>query len=127
MAHYEFLREVLGEDLYKQVAAKLEGNEKIKLANLADGRYVDKAKFEKLEEENNGLKGLMDNSKAEIENLKKSLGTGDVETKNKLAELQQKYDTDTKALNERIEKREFDFALSSALRESKAKNPKTEC
>lgn len=42
----EFLKEILGEELYAQVAAKLEGNKTVKLANLASGEYVSKAKYE---------------------------------------------------------------------------------
>lgn len=42
----EFLKEILGEELYAQVAAKLEGNKDVKLANLASGDYVSKAKYD---------------------------------------------------------------------------------
>jgi hypothetical protein len=42
----EFLKEILGEELYAQVAAKLEGNKDVKLANLATGEYVSKSKHE---------------------------------------------------------------------------------
>lgn len=42
----EFLKEILGEELYAQVAAKLEGNDSVKLANLATGEYVSKSKYD---------------------------------------------------------------------------------
>lgn len=42
----EFLKEILGEELYAQVAAKLEGNKTVKLANLASGEYVSKSKYD---------------------------------------------------------------------------------
>ena len=43
----EFLKELLGEDLYSQVADKLKGHEKdVKLANLATGDYVSKQKYD---------------------------------------------------------------------------------
>lgn len=43
----EFLKELLGEDLYNQVADKLKGHEKdVKLANLATGDYVSKQKYD---------------------------------------------------------------------------------
>lgn len=42
----EFLKEILGEELYAQVAAKLEGNKDVKLANLATGEYVSKSKHD---------------------------------------------------------------------------------
>lgn len=42
----EFLKEFLGDDLYTQVEAKLKGNDKVKLANLASGEYVSKSKYD---------------------------------------------------------------------------------
>lgn len=42
----EFLKEILGEELYAQVAAKLELNKTVKLANLASGDYVSRAKYD---------------------------------------------------------------------------------
>ena len=43
----EFLKNVLGVDLYNQVAEALKGHEKdIKLANLATGDYVSKGKYD---------------------------------------------------------------------------------
>lgn len=42
----EFLKKILGEELYAQVAAKLEGNDSVKLANLATGEYVSKSKHD---------------------------------------------------------------------------------
>lgn len=42
----EFLKEILGEELYAQMAAKLEGNKDVKLANLASGEYVSRAKYD---------------------------------------------------------------------------------
>lgn len=43
----EFLKPVLGDELYVQLETALKGNDKIKLANLADGGYVAKDKFDK--------------------------------------------------------------------------------
>ena len=42
----EFLKEALGEDLYKQVEEKLKDNKDIKLANRASGDYVSKQKYD---------------------------------------------------------------------------------
>lgn len=42
----EFLKEILGDDLYTQVETKLKGNDKVKLANLASGEYVSKSKYD---------------------------------------------------------------------------------
>ena len=40
-----FLKEILGDELYEQVIAKLEGTE-IKLANVAGGSFIDKATYD---------------------------------------------------------------------------------
>jgi hypothetical protein len=47
----EFLKQYLGDELYAQVEAALKDNDKVKLANLADGGYVAKGKFDDLETE----------------------------------------------------------------------------
>ena len=46
MENLETLKPVLGEELYTQVAGKLEGAKGILLANVADGSYVPKQKFD---------------------------------------------------------------------------------
>lgn len=53
----EFLKDILGDDLYKQVAKKISSynsrksnkNNKIKITNLGSGKYVSKAKYKALE------------------------------------------------------------------------------
>lgn len=47
----DFLKDALGDDLFAQVAAKLEGNEGIRLANVANGSYIPKDKYD-LERQN---------------------------------------------------------------------------
>ena len=42
----DFLKEILGEDLYNQVAEKLKGNDKVKLVNIADGSYIEKSVYD---------------------------------------------------------------------------------
>jgi len=62
---------VLGEELYNQVAAKLNGNDKIKLANLADGQYVGRDKFDALDTTRKGLKEQLDDRDQQLEALRK--------------------------------------------------------
>ena len=64
----DFLKEVLGEELYEQVASKVNehnGNEankdkQLKLANLSTGEYVGKGKHD-------ALQALLDGQKSELE------------------------------------------------------------
>lgn len=51
----DFLKQYLGDELYAQLEEKLKGNDKVKLANLADGGYVAKKKYDDLETAKNGL------------------------------------------------------------------------
>lgn len=78
----EFLKEYLGEELYKQVEEKLKGNDKVKLANLASGEFVSKQKYIDKENEVNTLNSELSTLKEEIKNT-------DVEgLKNKIKELE---------------------------------------
>ncbi|MCL2859248.1 MAG: hypothetical protein FWF46_01480 [Oscillospiraceae bacterium] len=53
----EFLKDILGDDLYKQVAKKISSynskksnkDNKVKIANLGSGKYISKAKYKALE------------------------------------------------------------------------------
>ena len=61
----EFLKDILGEDLYKQVSdtvnaynGKLENKDKqVKLADLGSGQYVDKGKYDTAVAEKENLAG----------------------------------------------------------------------
>ena len=119
----EFLKEVLGDELYNQVAAKLKGNDKIKLANLADGGYVGKEKFDASETTVTDLrKQLADRDKA-IAALKQSAGDNETLTK-QLGDLQTKYKTDTEALQSRISQNALNAALDLGITKAKGKNSK---
>ncbi|MGI6175767.1 MAG: phage scaffolding protein [Christensenellales bacterium] len=64
----EFLKEHLGEELYEQVVKALEGNEKVQLANLAEGGYVPQADLDALQATVDELQQQADD--ADPENLK---------------------------------------------------------
>jgi|GEM_PF-765457 len=42
----EFLKEVIGDELYTQLESKLKGNDKIKLGNLASSAYIEKGTYD---------------------------------------------------------------------------------
>ena len=76
----EFLKEVLGEELYAQVAEKLNahnGNEankdnQIKIGNLGKGEYISKDKYEALNGQLTGKQTELDTANGLIAELKKS-------------------------------------------------------
>lgn len=95
-----FLKDILGDELYGQVAAKLEGTD-IKLANIADGSFVDKATYD-----------------ADIEKAKKeALASAD---SSELDGVKAENDT----LKKELDKLKFDSALELKLATSGAKNAK---
>lgn len=116
------LKEALGEELYNQVTEKLKGNDKVKLANLADGGYVGKEKFDASETTISDLKKQLADRDKDIKELKKSAGDNADLTK-QLTDLQAKYDTDTKTLNDKISQNALNAALDLGITKAKGKDP----
>jgi hypothetical protein len=119
----EFLKDVLGDELYNQVAEKLKGNEKIKLANLADGGYVGKEKFDAAETTIADLKKQLADRDKDIAALKKSAGDNEALTK-QFSDLQAKYKEDTEALNARLKDNALNAALDLSITKARGKNAK---
>lgn len=85
-----FLQEILGDELFNQVAEKINahnGNEankdkQVKLANLAGGEYVGKGKYDSLAEQLTGKQTELDTANGLIAELKKaSKGNEDMQGK----------------------------------------------
>ncbi len=123
----EFLKSILGEDLFSQVESKLNehnGNEankenQIKLANLGGGDYVAKGKYDsEIEKLNNLLTGKsteLDNANGLIEQLKK--GTkGNEELQGKI----NAYETENTKLKEQLHETQIKAAVKVALLSEKA-------
>lgn len=119
----EFLKTILGEELYKQVESKINehnGNEAnkdklVKLANLAEGGYVDKNKYSSLEVERNSKNAeLVEAQKLIAELQKGTKGNEDLQTKIR------DYETQIKQLQADNAKEKLNNALKVALLENKA-------
>lgn len=125
----EFLKEILGEDLFSQVKDKVSSyNEKadkdkrVSIANVNGDEYVTKAKYSQLETDLNNTKTSLSTAQTTIEDLKKSNGSN--------ADLQQKVsDYETKIANleatGKAEKAKMlkEIAIKDALYAEKAKHP----
>ena len=125
----EFLKEILGEDLFNQVKNKVSSyNEKadkdkrVSIANVNGDEYVTKAKYSQLETDFNNTKTSLSTAQTTIEDLKKSNGDN--------ADLQQKVsDYETKIANleatSKAEKAKMlkEIAIKDALYAEKAKHP----
>lgn len=68
----EWLKEILGEKLYKEVKVILD-EKNIKLGNIGDGSYIPKEKFDNKIEENKLLKEQVEENKKNSKELEKTL------------------------------------------------------
>lgn len=125
----EFLKEILGDDLYEQVKTKVSSyNEKadkdkrVSIANVNGDEYVTKAKYSQLETDLDNTKTSLETANNTIKDLKKSNGdNADLQTKianyeSEKANLEAKH----KETTERLIK---ESAIKDALYNEKAKHP----
>lgn len=119
----EFLKEVLGEELYNQVAEKINahnGNEEnkdkqIKLGNLESGEYVGKGKFDALQEAMNGKDAEITNANNLIAELKKA-SKGNEELQGKFTQ----YEQENEKLQAELQETKLKAAIKVALLSEKA-------
>lgn len=114
----EFLKEILGEELFKQFKEKVDaynGDEanagkQIKLANLTGGEYVGKGKYDALQEAITGKDAEIEAAKKLIEDLKKSTkGSEDLQAKFS------EYEKQNATLQEELARTKLKAALKVAL------------
>lgn len=122
----EFLKEILGEELYKQVETALNAyndneankDKQIKLANLGSGEYVGKGKYDSLQALLDGKTTELDTANGLIAELKK--GTkGNEDLQGKITG----YETQVQQLQAELEKTKLENAIQLALRDAKAVDP----
>lgn len=119
----EFLKSILGDDLYKQLEEKLnahngaEANKEnqIKLANLGGGEYVGKGKYDALSEQLTGKQTELDTANQLIAELKKST-KGNEELQGKISG----YETQVAELQKQLDETKMKAALKVALLSEKA-------
>lgn len=125
----EFLKEILGDDLYEQVKTKVSSynekadkDKKVSIVNVNNGEFVAKAKYDQLKTDLDNTKTSLDTANTTIADLKKNNGDN--------AELQQKiasYETEKANLEakhkETTEKLIKESAIKDALYNAKAKHP----
>ena len=121
----EFLKEILGEELYKQLETAVNaynGNEankdkQVKLANLGGGEYVGKGKYDALDALLKGKEAELTTANGLIAELKK--GTkGNEELQGKITG----YETQVQQLQAELEKTKLEAAIKVELLSSKAKD-----
>lgn len=119
----EFLRAILGEELFKQLVAKLDAyngdeankDKQVKIGNLASGEYVGKGKYDALQEDLNGKDSELTNANKLIEDLKKaSKGNEDMQDKFK------QYEQQNTQLQAELQETKIKSAIKVALMSEKA-------
>lgn len=122
----EFLKAILGDELYAQFAEKLNAyngdaankDKQIKLANLGGGEYVGKGKYDSLQALLDGKTTELDTANGLIAELKK--GTkGNEDLQGKITG----YETQVQQLQAELEKTKLENAIQLALRDAKAVDP----
>lgn len=115
----EFLKDILGDELYGQVEEKLKGNDKVKLANLADGGYISKAKFDAETGKVRDLTTQLGDRDTQLKNLQ----TVDADKLNaEIIRLQGENQTQKETYDKQIKSQAKDYAIAEELRSAKAKN-----
>lgn len=119
----DFLKEILGEELFKQVAEKInahngdEANKdnQIKIGNLGSGEYVSQGKYTALQEALNGKDAEITNANNLIAELKKA-SKGNEEMQAKFSN----YEAENARLQEELQETKLKSAIKVALLSEKA-------
>ena len=122
------LRELLGEELFGQVDAKIQEHnagiedklQHVRYADLSEGNYVSREKYQTLETKSNGLQTQLDDANTTIKSYKDMDIDG---IKQSAADWEAKYNRDTQALQEQIENQGRQFAAERFLDTQKIKSP----
>ena len=109
---YEFLKKLFkdtkdGEEptamTYQQLEEAIDADKELKLVNLGDGDYVAKNKFDAKVTELEGLRDQLNDANEQIQSFEDL----DIDAiKQKAADWETKYNTDTQALNDKLEAQE---------------------
>lgn len=120
----EWLKKLLGEDLYNKVIEALKGKGKdgkdLELLQN-DGSYIPKAKFDEKLEEVKTLKGQLDERDKQLKDLAEK-AKGNEELTKKIADLQEENKNAVKALEDKLKQQTFEFAVESAINGVKGKD-----
>lgn len=118
----EFLKEILGEELYSQTKEKVDAyneehkDSQIKLANLGNGEYVSKKKFDDKETDVANLTKQLEDANKEIQSYKDM----DIEgVKKSAADWEQKYNDTIKAQEEAKKKEIRDARVNDFFKDIK--------
>lgn len=122
------LKELLGEELFSQVDARIQEHNSgiedklkhVRFADLSEGSYVSREKYKNLETTVNGLQTQLGEANTTIQSYKEMDIDG---IKKSVSEWETKYETDTKNLQDQILNQQKQFAAERFLDTQKIKSP----
>lgn len=124
----EFLKDILGNDLYTQVETKVNSynesnkDKQVKVANLSTGEYVSKSKYDALQTDLNNTKTSLETANTTIADLKKNNGDN-ASLQTKIQEYETKITNLETANKDNLSKLIKESAIKEALYAEKAKHP----
>lgn len=110
------LVDIIGKEVYDNLSDEVKKQYGEKELIINDGTYIPKAKFDNLNETKKDLENQLKETNDKLQELSK---VDTEELNQKIADLQKKYDEDTKALNEKYDKREYDIKLNDYAKDLK--------
>lgn len=132
---YDFLKKLFEEGAltFDQFVEKLNADKDIKLANLADGGYIAKDKFDAkvtaLTQQVSDLQGQVTQRDTDLADLNTKLTAAQAdagkltEAQTALTDLQSKYDTEKQQYEERINAQAYEFAMREKANELQFTSP----
>lgn len=115
------LKELLGEELHRQVMEKI--GDQHKIAIVSDGNWIPKEKFDMVNSARRQLRDQLKERDEQLEELGKK-AKGHNELQQQILELQEKHKKQAEEYQRKLDQQQFDFALEKALSSAKARNPK---
>ena len=119
----EFLRPIIGEELFNELAQKLAGREDVKLANLAEGGYVGKEKFMAAMDKIAALEAEL-NKSAQAMAAAKAASQKAVELESTVQKLNEEKDQMGRQFEQKLIQEKMETAVVNALNAAKVKNMK---
>ena len=113
----DFLKPYLGDELFSQVTEKLDGVSGLTLANIADGSYVPKSKFDNERNKNQTLASQLTELNDQLSAANEKIGTLD-SLNQQISQLTQ----DVADRDGKIASLSLDYDIKDALRAAKVKD-----
>ena len=111
------IKSILGQEIFDTLTDEQKKSFEGKEYFLSsDGNYIPKAKFDNLNDTNKDLKKQLEETNTKLQELSKA---NPDDLNKKITELQQKYDNDTKALNDKIQAQEYNYKINDYVKDIK--------